>query len=123
MPSEMFDRLRRNHLPFAYHFAAFEGGRLQDSVNGIPGTRGSDLLNKRVGALLARDPVTVPTGTAIRDAARTMRNERVSCVMITDGGALVGILTDRDLRNRVVAEGLSIDATVERVMTRDPLDR
>nr|WP_246654301.1 DUF294 nucleotidyltransferase-like domain-containing protein [Azospirillum formosense] len=121
LPSAMFDRLRRNHLPFAYHFAAFEGGRFQDAVDGIPSARGSDLLNKRVGALLTRDPVTVPTGTAIRDAALTMRNERVSCVMITDGGALVGILTDRDLRNRVVAEGLSIDATVDRVMTRDPL--
>lgn len=121
MPSETFDRLRRNHLPFAYHFAAFEGGRLQDAVTAVPGARGSDLLNKRVEALLSRDPVTVPTGTAIRDAALTMRNEGVSCVMITNGGALVGILTDRDLRNRVLAEGLSVDATVERVMTRDPL--
>ncbi|ALJ35906.1 cyclic nucleotide-binding/CBS domain-containing protein [Azospirillum brasilense] len=121
MPSEMFVRLRRNHLPFAYHFAAFEGGRFQDAGNVVAETRGSDLLNKRVGNLLIRGPVTVPTDTPIRDAALTMRNERVSCVMITDGGALVGILTDRDLRNRVVAEGLSIDATVERVMTRDPL--
>lgn len=121
MPSDMFDRLRRNHLPFAYHFAAFDGGRLQDSANLVPGGRSADLLNRRVGALLTRAPVTVPAGTAIRDAALTMRNERVSCVMVTDAGALVGILTDRDLRNRVVAEGLSIDATVERVMTRDPL--
>ncbi len=126
MPSEMFDRLRRNHLSFAYHFATFDGGRLQDSASPVPGMRSADLLNRRVGALLSRDPVTVPVGTAIRDAALTMRSERVSCVMVTDGGAmaggaLVGILTDRDLRNRVVAEGLSIDSTVERVMTRDPL--
>ena len=126
MPSEMFDRLRRNHLSFAYHFATFNGGRLQDSTSPVPGMRSADLLNRRVGALLSRDPVTVPVGTAIRDAALTMRSERVSCVMVTDGGAmaggaLVGILTDRDLRNRVVAEGLSIDSTVERVMTRDPL--
>lgn len=126
MPSEMFDRLRRNHLSFAYHFATFDGGRLQDSASPVPGIRSADLLNRRVGALLSRDPVTVPVGTAIRDAALTMRSERVSCVMVTDGGAmaggtLVGILTDRDLRNRVVAEGLSIDSTVERVMTRDPL--
>lgn len=59
-----------------------------------------------VAALVRRPPVTVDASTAIRPAAETMTRERVSALLVRmDGGW--GIVTDRDLRSRVLAEGRS----------------
>jgi CBS domain-containing protein len=58
---------------------------------------------------------------SIRDAARLMKKHRVSSLLIIDHGRLAGILTDRDLRERVLAEGISDTTAIEQVMTHDPL--
>lgn len=121
LPRETFERLRRDHPPFAYFCAAFDGGRLADSADAVLGNKNLDLLSKRVGDLLVRGPVTIPDGATVREAAQAMRAEKVSCVMVTRDGRLAGILTDRDLRNRVVAENLPTDAPVTAVMTADPM--
>ncbi|MCX7662929.1 MAG: DUF294 nucleotidyltransferase-like domain-containing protein [Tepidimonas fonticaldi] len=59
-----------------------------------------------VRALLRRPPVTVPPDLPIQATARIMREHRISSVLVAHDGALVGLVTDRDLRNRVLAEGL-----------------
>ncbi|TSE21553.1 Hypoxic response protein 1 [Tepidimonas alkaliphilus] len=59
-----------------------------------------------VRALLRRAPLCVPPQLPIRAAAQRMREHGVSSVLIAEEGALRGIVTDRDLRNRVLAAGL-----------------
>jgi CBS domain-containing protein len=76
-----------------------------------------DLVRYReVGALVRRPPVTCDPATPVAEAAGLMARERVSSLLIpSDGG--VGILTDRDLRTRVVAERRSGDTPIRNVMT------
>ncbi|MCO5125122.1 MAG: DUF294 nucleotidyltransferase-like domain-containing protein [Rhizobacter sp.] len=74
-----------------------------------------------VHALLRREPVTVDSGASVREAAVCMRAARVSSVLIVEAGRLVGIVTDRDLRDRVVAAGLDIDSPVIGIATAKPL--
>jgi len=50
-----------------------------------------------------------------------MLDERVSAMLITDNGKFCGIVTDRDIRIRVVAEGLPADAEVRNIMTTSPI--
>ena len=77
-----------------------------------------DLVRYReVGALVRRPPVTCDPNTAIADAAELMARERVSSLLIPSIGSDVGILTDRDLRTRVVAERRSGDTPIRDVMT------
>lgn len=71
--------------------------------------------------LLGRAPVTAPPTTSIRDLARVMTANNVSAVLITEAGRLVGIVTDRDLRRRVVAEAADVESPVSTIMTRDPI--
>jgi CBS domain-containing protein len=80
-----------------------------------------DLISLRVTDLMAPDPLTCAPATPVRDAARLMREAHISCLAVVEGGRLVGILTTRDLANRVVAEGLPGDRPVAEVMTPDPL--
>ena len=77
-----------------------------------------DLVRYReVGALVRRAPVTCDPVTAVADAAGLMARERVSSLLIPYADGTVGILTDRDLRTRVVAERRSADTPVREVMT------
>jgi CBS domain-containing protein len=82
--------------------------------------RARDLVSTRVADLVTRDPVTVSPRTPIIEAARLMRDERISCLPVVSDIAVVGIVTVRDLTNRVLAEGRSRHDPVAAVMTPDP---
>ncbi len=73
-----------------------------------------------VRALLRRAPVVLPPTATVREAALRMREHGVSSMLIVDGGRMLGIVTDRDLRNRVVAAGVAGDTPAIDVATRDP---
>ncbi len=81
----------------------------------------SRVATTRVGDILTRKPVSCAPDTPIIDAARLMRDARVSSVGILDDGRLVGLVTVRDMSGRVVAEGLDTSAPVSRVMTAGPV--
>jgi len=69
----------------------------------------------------AERPASVPRGASIGEATRAMRETRTGCVLVEDGGALVGILTERDILNKLVGTGYDPAATpVDGVMTRNP---
>jgi CBS domain-containing protein len=64
---------------------------------------------------------TLPeTGTA-REAAKLMGTNHISAVLIADGEKLVGIVTERDLRAKVLAGSLDPDNTpISQIMTANP---
>ena len=79
------------------------------------------LIATPIRALLRRAPVTVPPNTSIREAAQTMREQRVSSVLIVEQEHLFGIVTDRDLRNRAIADDLPGERPIIDVTTVAPL--
>ena len=97
-------------------------GRADSTASGTqpPGT-GLNLMTTLVKSLIKREPVTLPPSTPIQQTAATMREHRVSSVLLVEQGHLVGLITDRDLRNRVVAEGLDIHRPVSDIATLAPL--
>lgn len=73
-----------------------------------------------VRSLITRDPVSIDTNRTIREVAEAMVAKRVSSMLITDGGEVVGIVTDRDIRKRVVAAGVPTDCPITDIMTHEP---
>jgi CBS domain-containing protein len=69
------------------------------------------------GALVQEALVTCDHDTPIREAARRMAERRASCAVIPLESGGIGILTDHDLRVRVVAAGAPLDAPVSAVMS------
>ena len=69
-----------------------------------------------------RHVVSLGPSASVRDAACTMTKANCGSVLIMEStGAMLGILTERDLMTRVLARGLDADATgVTQVMTRHP---
>lgn len=71
--------------------------------------------------LLKRGPVIVECSTSIRDAARRMSDENVSSVLVMRDGLLGGIVTDKDLRKRVIAVEMDTSEPICNVMTSQPM--
>ncbi len=86
---------------------------IADSV--VPRTA-TDLAQSRVGALIRTPPVLCRGDETIRAAARRMTDRGASAVLVPLAHSF-GILTDRDLRARVIGVGLSPDAPVSAAMT------
>ena len=84
-------------------------------------TRGGDLTTQKVGDLMARKPVVVAPFDTIRDAAKKMRDAKVSSLGVVRDGVFLGIITTRDMTNRVLADGLDPATPVSEVMTADPV--
>ncbi len=71
---------------------------------------------------MARKPVSCAPATPVAEVARRCATPMCPVSGVTDGaGRLLGILTTRDLSNRVLAEGRDPSHAVSEVMTRDPM--
>ncbi|NEY31540.1 CBS domain-containing protein [Streptomyces sp. PRKS01-65] len=55
--------------------------------------------------IMTSEPVTVEPQTSVVDVARIMRDEDLGAVLVTEGDRLRGLVTDRDLVIRALAEG------------------
>ena len=65
----------------------------------------------QVRDLMTANPATLEPSSTVADAARVMASEDVGPVPIVEGGRLAGIVTDRDLVVRVIAEGRDPSST------------
>ena len=73
----------------------------------------------RIGDLAVRRPVTVPPDTTIEGAAQDMAKQGVGCLVVTEGDTVVGIVTDRDLVVRGLAERMPTDGRIDSIMSTD----
>ncbi|MDO5657386.1 MAG: DUF294 nucleotidyltransferase-like domain-containing protein [Paracoccus sp. (in: a-proteobacteria)] len=112
LPAAEFGRLLRENAAFARFF---DRGRKETRDD-------SDIATLKVRDFLTRAPLTAAPETTIAEAARMMRDARASSLGITDaGGGLLGLVTIRDMSNRVVAEGRDATGPVAGIMTENPI--
>jgi CBS domain-containing protein len=79
-------------------------------------------MAKNVRDTMTANPRSITPGDPIVEAARLMRDEDIGSLPVTEEGRLVGMVTDRDIAVRVIAEGKSPESTtVGEVLSRDPV--
>jgi CBS domain-containing protein len=75
--------------------------------------------SQRVRDIMTANPATVTEKNTIRDAARIMADQDTGVVPVVDGRKIVGMITDRDIVVRLVAEGRDLNgANVTEAMTK-----
>jgi CBS domain-containing protein len=85
----------------------------------------NELMTSSVSKLITRPPVMIEAQQSVQTLAITMTEETVSSMLVVESMAegeeasVVGIVTDRDLRTRVVAEGLPLDTPIREIMSDD----
>lgn len=117
---EAFGELVRAH-PDIDRFYSSLSLRISRAAAELRSDPTQDVLATGVRQMMGdRGAVQTDVATSIRDAAVAMMDGHVSSLLITSGGELAGILTDKDLRARVVAGGVDPSRPVAEVMTADP---
>jgi CBS domain-containing protein len=82
-------------------------------------TRGGTVA-KSVRDAMTEDPRSIGASASVVEAARVMREEHIGSLPVTDDDQLVGMVTDRDITTRVVAESADPKMTsVGDVYSRD----
>jgi CBS domain-containing protein len=76
--------------------------------------------NQKVRDFMTRDPECVSEKDSIRDVARIMKDQDTGVVPVVDGKKVIGLVTDRDIVVRGIAEGKDVsNSKVSDLMTRD----
>jgi signal-transduction protein with cAMP-binding, CBS, and nucleotidyltransferase domain len=68
-------------------------------------------MTRTVEEIMTRNPRTIDASDTIADAARVMRDADIGDVIVMDDGQVSGIVTDRDITVRGVADGRDPDST------------
>ncbi|CAG35695.1 DUF294 nucleotidyltransferase-like domain-containing protein [Desulfotalea psychrophila] len=123
-PEEIFSEFCDQYEHFSDFVEVEDVTRLRQAVS--TSNAASDLTTSKVVTLLTREAVMIAHDQTIQQAARTMAAENVSAILISppentseDDEPFAGIITDRDLCSRVLAEGVSSDTAVSKVMSTD----
>ncbi|NOH51886.1 cyclic nucleotide-binding/CBS domain-containing protein [Vibrio coralliilyticus] len=127
IPEAVFQELYDNHETFADFVEVEDTARLRQAVSST--NEQNDLTTSKVRTLLTGEAPFLEKTETIQNAAIKMAEENVSSLLIIDpdiledneedNSPLVGIITDRDLCTRVLAEGLDANDEVSSVMTTE----
>jgi CBS domain-containing protein len=91
--------------------------RPRPGATGEPHTASAEMPRQPARALIRRKPVICTPEVSLREAAQRMIDVGASSVLVRGDDAMLGILTDSDLRTRVVAGSVPVDSPVSEVMT------
>ncbi len=117
LPEDCYQQWRSEHRFFDRFFHGQRSRRLRRAARYEPD---HNAMMRPVIELMSCDVLRTSVETSIRDTAQAMNERRVSSIVIMSGESLYGIVTDRDLRSRGVAQGIDVDLPITNVMTQRP---
>ncbi|EKO3799598.1 TPA: cyclic nucleotide-binding/CBS domain-containing protein [Vibrio harveyi] len=126
IPEKIFTELCDEFENFADFMELEDSARLRTAVSNH--SDGNDFTTAKARKILSREPVTLEASATVREAAILMAEEGVTALLIVreqeditedDDDQLLGILTEKDLCVRVLAEGRDSDIPVSEVMSYD----
>ncbi|MDK4227839.1 DUF294 nucleotidyltransferase-like domain-containing protein [Corynebacterium pseudodiphtheriticum] len=118
LPREAFQRAAAEH-PDIERFYSLQTRQIRSAAQDLADDAATGVLRTPLRDVMIVNPQATAPETSIAAAAQQMREQAVSSLLITADGALRGIVTDRDMTGRVVAQSLDTSLPVSEVMTRD----
>jgi len=76
-------------------------------------------MAQTINEVMTHDPITVDASTTIAQVARKMREGDTGAILVTEGDELAGIITDRDIVVRALADGRDPDTPIGEFISRD----
>jgi CBS domain-containing protein len=137
IPVEIFGKIMQENSRVALFFAAgFAAGQVvvrQDLSQGQKargefknpsGDHSLMIFSDQSEVKVSENVLTCSLMTTIRQAAQAMSSQQVSSIVLVDkDGCPKGIVTDKDLRTRVLAEGINPEQPISEVMTSPVITR
>ncbi len=79
------------------------------------------VMNIRVGDIMTTNVKTVDENDTVRKVSNIMKDSEVGCVLVLRSGKVIGIITERDIVRRVIAEGKNPDEVLARDIMSSPI--
>lgn len=118
LPEAPLQQLRQQHRQIDRFFHRQRDAHLRRAARPTGPQR---QLLETIGSVIENNVIACPPQMTVTEAAKLMTEKRVSSLLVVEEGQLVGIVTDRDLRSRVVAQQLDFQTRVDAVMTANPI--
>lgn len=115
LPADAFHQLRYQYKNIDIFFQRLFGRRLHQYKE-----QQSSRFTLKVSDIVQARKVSISGEHSVQQAAQLMTEKRVSSLLVEQDERLTGILTDRDLRTRVLAANLPATTPVQQVMTPKP---
>jgi CBS domain-containing protein len=115
LPADAFHQLRYQYKNIDIFFQRLFGRRLHQYKE-----QQSSRFTLKVSDIVQARKVSISAEHSVQQAAQLMTEKRVSSLLVEQDQRLTGILTDRDLRTRVLAANLPATTLVHQVMTPKP---
>ena len=112
-----FDFLRQQYKAFEQYFVRAHANRLLSTHYK---NKADNWSERRISEVMNKGAVTLSPDASIRQTAKKMSQHGVSSIMVMEHERLVGVVTDRDLRNRVLAKELDPKESVSLIMSAKP---
>ena len=115
LPEIPYQQLRSDYRAFDRFFSSQRSRRVRRAARHEPVP--NDMM-RPLSDLMSNELLSVTPDTSIQKTAALMSEHRFSSILVMVDENLVGIVTDRDIRSRAVAKGLSVDQPVSLFMTQ-----
>ena len=117
IPADLFDHYCNRFERFAEFFEVDGSDLLRKTL--ATQADNNDLTTVRVRSIPLRDPVCVNQDTPAHQIATHMDEERVSSVLVLSQQGVIGIITDQDLRSRLLAQRLPDTTPAHQIMSHE----
>lgn len=122
---DFLDLIQNNARFSQYYLKAITEGYVSKALTQLEHPRarvGSEgtlyLFSAQVGDVIRRRPISIAADSNVREAAQSMDSNKVGCLLVKDrDGKYIGLITDRDLRTKVVAQGMDYSSPVGSIMS------
>nr|WP_321399541.1 DUF294 nucleotidyltransferase-like domain-containing protein [uncultured Desulfobacter sp.] len=124
LPANVFVSLCDKYEAFKYHFTNTFGKRTLGKIETkrtpqekTDKEQSLQFFSNSISSVIRRNVLFCGAANTIKDAAILMKQHRCSSILIKQDGKFIGIATDQDFRNRVVAENLDISNPISKIMS------
>ncbi|WP_435234325.1 putative nucleotidyltransferase substrate binding domain-containing protein [Psychromonas sp. PT13] len=122
IPHSALQSLFKSCPSCAEHFASQAEVRLKSAFDVVWSNKEKGLFIRKVEEIASSRIAIVTADQSIQDVAYEMRCvQNTSCAVVYDNNKIVGLMTDRDMTKRVIAEKVSVERPISEVMTLNPL--
>lgn len=102
-------------------FFSHQSRRMRKAAQELAHRATSKMLATPCADFMSRELAVVSVFDSLYDVARAMDNSAVWAAIVVRGATVVGIVTDRDFRSKVVGKALSVEHPVSEVMSQEPV--
>lgn len=119
--AESFQKLLKANEPFRAHFEAEIKRYVRSLDEDIDASGAFLLFDTTLGGVLRGEAPTVEVGATVREAAQAMAGSDADAVVLVQDGVPVGLVTEGDLVERVLAAGESAEGPAMSLVGRPPV--